>query len=331
MSSPNTTTPIPALDPATIAAIEAIFKVEIDYRVNQYAFVWKGKANMGSFIYILVRHGYIIESAASMPYYLWLNPEFEFCKVFFRVDAWVSTVLSFPITCILGMRTYALYDRKPFAKWLLIVLTLAEIITLIVCQTIFSITAKHTAEPLLIPGTTCIYTLYSLSYGLGIAVFAVSAAYDMIIFLMTALRSVRLHRDGRPRLVTIVLRDCFWYFGILFTADFISFILYVVIPEEHAALRNVLVTPSRAIAVIIVSRLLLNLRQMVSTGHMTTETLTVPLSELQWNPNPEIENKEGGDLSRHTSQVRNDHTQVGERSLVFNKTTTTTSEEIEMA
>lgn len=105
--------------------------------------------------------------------------------------------------------------------------------------------ALDTEEPLLIPGTTCIYTLYSLSYGVGILVFATSAAYDLIIFLMTALRCLRyftnipllrskVDSDRRPQLVTVVLRDCFFYFGILFT--YVGLVLYMIYETDTGCL-----------------------------------------------------------------------------------------------
>ncbi|KAK7680770.1 hypothetical protein QCA50_016078 [Cerrena zonata] len=233
------------------------------------------------------------------------------------------------------MRTYALYDRKPWAKWFLFTIFTIEIGALIAGEIIFTIQAKHTAAPLLIPGATCVYTLYSLSYAVGIVIFGVSAAYDLSIFLMTALRIFRLYRDGRSRLVDVVLRDCLLYFGILFTANFISFLLYVTIPEDRAALRSLLVTPSRAIAVILVARILLNLRRVVTTGHITTDTLTVSVvSDLQWNPDPGSEKKDNrnGRTTSRSGSSGNGRTRVGVDSLVFSKavTTTTMSEDIEM-
>lgn len=110
--------------------------------------------------------------------------------------------------------------------------------------------------------------------------------------------------------------------------------LYVTIPEDRAALRSLLVTPSRAIAVILVSRILLNLRRVVTTGHITTDTLTIPVSELQWNHEPEPESEKREDRVTFNSGSGSSgigRTRVGTDSLVFSKTVTTTmSEDIEM-
>lgn len=84
-----------------------------------------------------------------------------------------------------------------------------------------------------------------------------------------------------------------------------------------------LVNPARAISVVGVSRLLLNLRKGVTTSHITASTLNVAISELQWNPNPDLANDSD-------PQQENSNTQVGGRSLVFGQTTTTMTDDIEM-
>ena len=79
-----------------------------------------------------------------------------------------------------------------------------------------------------------------------------------------------------------------------------SLLLYVLLPESHAALAGLLTNHSRAISVIITSRIVLNLRH-VARGGLDLTTLTAPITEIETPPLNDVHRREPHGLHfRHT-------------------------------
>ncbi|GJE87312.1 hypothetical protein PsYK624_033950 [Phanerochaete sordida] len=105
-----------------------------------------------------------------------------------------------------------------------------------------------------------------------------STVFDFVIFVATVGRLYHLFRLGKTRLVRVILRDTLWYFLILFSEALASLLLYVFLPASHAALAALLLNHTHALSVVIVARIILNLREVLMSG-ISIDTLTAPPGE----------------------------------------------------
>ncbi|KAI0337446.1 hypothetical protein BDW22DRAFT_948071 [Trametopsis cervina] len=290
-------TPFP-LDPATIAALfAALIQAENDVLVLKYVtvssfallvydilltmpkeieLIWNAKLSRGSLLYYFVRYGNLLSMALNLPYYLWVNPNFNYCKVWYYFDSWMGVACVIPITVILTFRTYAVCDRAPAVKYLLWLLILISNVGLIACVIVTTVQIQFAAPAL--PGFTCVLSASGFSRSAGIVQYASSTIFDFGIFIITAGRLYRLYVFGRTKLAKIILQDCLWYFMALAWLSLAGMLLFICLPPERATISAVIANLARTISVIITTRIVLNLRSFVSNpgATLTLDNMTSP-------------------------------------------------------
>ncbi|KAJ6513015.1 hypothetical protein C8R45DRAFT_1206938 [Mycena sanguinolenta] len=285
------------------AALQQFIQIASDAQiVNQLIprwkveLVWKRRVTTSSIMFVVMRHGNIIAQGIGLAYYLWLNPPYAFCKAWFYSEEWVSDALFIPVSVFLALRTYALYrGRGKFYKWLIFGVVLSSNLALFVSLSLA--TAEVRFSPLPAPGLTCSFTISGPPNTAGLVQFVASTYFDFVIFILSALRCWQHYKEGNRRIIKIIWKSCLLYFGFLFTTGLASLIMYKTLPNARAELKGVLINPMRTAAVIITSRMVLNIRGIVlSDGSITTETLASPVDKmtmgstsLHWRVAPGVE------------------------------------------
>ncbi|KAF7374694.1 hypothetical protein MSAN_00354400 [Mycena sanguinolenta] len=255
--------------------------------------IWKRKVTTSSIMFAVMRHGNIIAQGIGLAYYLWPNPPYAFCKAWFYSEEWVSDVLFIPVSVFLALRTYALYRGEgAFYKWLIFGVVLSSNLALFVSLSLA--TAEVRFSPLPAPGLTCSFTISGPPNTAGLVQFIASTYFDFVIFGLSALRCWQHYKQGNVRIIKILFKSCLLYFVFLFTTGLASLIMYKTLPDARAELKGVLINPMRTAAVIITSRMVLNIRSIVwSDGPITTENLATPFDKttvgsasLRWRVAP---------------------------------------------
>ncbi|THU95992.1 hypothetical protein K435DRAFT_966157 [Dendrothele bispora CBS 962.96] len=177
-------------------------------------------------------------------------------------------------TIFLGLRTYALYrDQGESYKW-----TITFVVGGLNCTMFVSlglVTKEIKLAPPPVSGLTCSFSFQSSSYTAGLIQFIATVVYDVCLFSLTAYRMFRYYREGNRRLTRIIMRDALLYTSVLSCGGIATLVLYTGVSPPRAQLRGLLVGPMKALAVIIASRLVLNLRKIVlNPDAVTFETLT---------------------------------------------------------
>ncbi|KAI0772166.1 hypothetical protein BC629DRAFT_1529759, partial [Irpex lacteus] len=272
-------------DPAAIAAlIAALIQAEQDILVLkvggtltcilQYELIWRSKLSRGSVLYfIMPRLDIMLSLIIPSIDYLWENPSFSYCKVWYYFEAWTGVACVIPITIILTFRTYAVCDRAASVKYLLWALILISNVGLIACVIVTTVQIEFAESAKIVPGYTCVMTATGFSRAAGIVQYASSTLFDFGIFFITAGRLYRLYVFGRTKLAKIILEDCVWYF---MTLAWIA--AFACLPPARATLSAVIANLARSISVIITSRIVLRLREFVANPEatVTVGTMTCP-------------------------------------------------------
>ncbi|KAI0079549.1 hypothetical protein K474DRAFT_590296 [Panus rudis PR-1116 ss-1] len=159
-------------------------------------------------------------------------------------------------TSILQLRVYALYDRSRKILVFLLALCAAEVATMAV---LVGVTIGHLEHlPIASTDTGCFYKgILSLS-----ALFWVPGLiYEPVLFVLVAYKAWPRRRNGpRIPLVTRIARDSLLYFVLVFAELLISTMVWARAPTYI----NLVMPWSAALPSILGSRLLLNMREMVS-------------------------------------------------------------------
>lgn len=238
---------------------------------SEYEFVWKSHLSPGMILYVIMRYGSMLLLGAGLPYFLWPDIPFKFCKIWFYIDTlFGATLMVIPVFGILALRTYALYYQNPIFKRVLIFLYVSVIALLIACLIIQAATVQIRPAP----GLMCIMGVIP-AYDRVLAIqFSAPVAYDCIIFILTIYRITVSWRD--VRIVKLIFWDCLLYYSVMVISGVASIALFVGLPVQRAALNGILIHPMRSFSVILASRLVLRLRQYVREPDMSLMTLSTP-------------------------------------------------------
>ncbi|KAJ7800178.1 hypothetical protein B0H14DRAFT_3156133 [Mycena olivaceomarginata] len=161
---------------------------------------------------------------------------------------------------MLFLRTYALYERS---KRVLVLMLGVAVGT--VAVGLWSVITSTSDDTSINPYFGCNFTT-SRSEGNSLAVaWAGVTIFDSTIFLLTLYRVFGRHRANEPDLFTILLRDGSLYFGVMVMSNLVN-ILTLVIGNPYS--RGIATTFTNIISSIMISRLMLNLRDP-ALAHMS--------------------------------------------------------------
>ncbi|KAG7088697.1 hypothetical protein E1B28_012667 [Marasmius oreades] len=224
-------------------------------------------------MYIIMRYGNIMEQGITLAFYLWRGPPISFCKTWFYIDEWVAYGLFIPTKIFLGLRTYALYRGQAaplFYKWLIASLVIAHTIVLFISLGLVTRDIRF-ANTFPFPNLPCSFSFKSSPYTAGLIQFVGSVIFNISLFLLTGYRAITYFKEGNRRITSVILRDGLFYTAVLCCTNVMTIILYT---SMTPTLRALLVAPTKSLAVIITSRIVLNLRKIVLKPGITLGNLS---------------------------------------------------------
>ncbi|VDB99454.1 unnamed protein product [Peniophora sp. CBMAI 1063] len=185
--------------------------------------------------------------------------------------------LQIPIGVLCSMRVYALYSRD--RRILIGLLILGVVLTGI---TVYMVTRLNDIAPVYYWPSAPLCTVARTGRdGVGYAVmWGAVLLFDLVIFLLTALRAFRVWKAGR--IVQVVLRDGVIYFCALSGANIINIVVLLV---ATPLLKTTFSSMTNIISVVLISRLMLNLRSDLTPSSAPTDDteLTATSAPLDTN------------------------------------------------
>ncbi|KLO08439.1 hypothetical protein SCHPADRAFT_982081 [Schizopora paradoxa] len=262
-----------------------VYDILITYS-DEVEFIWGSMWSFGKACYVVNRYGTLLVVLLSLPFYFHPNPPVELQGVVFLLDMvrallkMSSMIIVLPIQLILCLRAYALHAGNQAVKWLLALIILesysrtvrqAQLCCEIADYSLSSAEVKFGPAPL--GGFSCLLTVSSLPTKAGLINYATQTAFDGIIFLVSAVKLVKLMLTGRSQLAWLLLQDSLVYLFLLIFGALVTFLLFLFLPSSHATLKEITSSFMISMASTIASRLILNLRGYVHSPRLDSGTL----------------------------------------------------------
>ncbi|VDB99452.1 unnamed protein product [Peniophora sp. CBMAI 1063] len=192
--------------------------------------------------------------------------------------AFLELVLQIPIGLLCALRVYALYSKD--RRILVGLLVLGAILTGVI---LYMVTTFDTNIPVFYWSRAPLCgNARSRVDGIRFAiVWGAVLLFDLIVFILTALRAFKVWKSGR--IVQVVLRDGVLYFCALSASNIVNIVVLVVVTP---LLKTVFASLTNILSVVLISRLMLNLRSdTVSSSDVFPEDteLTVASASLDTN------------------------------------------------
>lgn len=177
----------------------------------------------------------------------------ESCQEFIRLPFYMVLISETVIAMIVSLRLYALYLQR----WQVPVCMAFVYIS----QLAWGILASRGISTDIAPavGQGCVAYVEDWAYNLFAVYIGNSALFDCMVFILTLYKTLRFRPRGfRIPLSDLFLRDGVVYFAVMLTAKIVNFVVF------YAVSRNLITitwTLNHTITVIMISRLMLNLRE----------------------------------------------------------------------
>ncbi|KAH8923280.1 hypothetical protein BT69DRAFT_170134 [Atractiella rhizophila] len=219
---------------------------------QEYRMIWKGRS------WSPVRIAFLVNRHFGLIFFIYLLVLFRSdiaesaCKRLHFLQPAGAAVLYLSSATILGFRSWAMWERRPWVGYLLCVAVFAVFIIEIVCF--------RTDVPVPIPPGDVGCISNGGEGALRIVYWAAPLSFDLLALTLTLIPILSYwRRGGRIPVLELVLRDGLLYFVVVFTTGLLNFIWFALpsaVVTNHA-LHAPLVTAATSIAC---SRLVLSMR-----------------------------------------------------------------------
>lgn len=237
----------------------------------EYERVWKTRASLGKYLFIVNRYVPPILFIFDAVYQLHPSPSLQFCRNSLLPSSLLGIVTYGSIAAVLVLRTHALYQKQ----WLLWIMVALTIITCGTMAGIFSYIFKEFitfVPPGTLPGIPgCASECGDPKCRFLLTVFWIPFfVLETLTVSLTAWKSWTSYRQvgkNRSPFVTIVYRDGLMWYAVIMAMSIVNLVIWVAAP---ATLIQIAVSLLRALETTIASRLLLNIRGMLDRNYGTS-------------------------------------------------------------
>ncbi|KIM63142.1 hypothetical protein SCLCIDRAFT_1214447 [Scleroderma citrinum Foug A] len=247
---------------------------------------WQRPKNSWGFtLFVANRYSIILGQTPFLLYSFW-TPEtlshYSRCNSLRVCTEVVVTVIQLIGSVIMAMRVRALYrNSRPILILILVFWFVGAVVSCwAVLSSIFTTSGQMVfIPPLPSPGDVGCPSGLKLGYkqGLYLALaWSAQLVFDTFIFLLTLMRSLRIWRERSRSIIEILLRDGSLYFAIMCAANVAN---VIVLLAATSPLKGVSSSLTNVISAILISRLMLNLRDPKTTN--PTGYSVYPLSHLR--------------------------------------------------
>ncbi|KAJ7626511.1 hypothetical protein B0H17DRAFT_1110663 [Mycena rosella] len=233
----------------------------LDWEVSRY---WTIEFKAANLLFYANRYSALLGNILVVFQYFWTTPSSPakslVCSSVETYHQYFILVNQFLVGAMLILRTYALYGRNNRILAFLLVVAAGTIAVAVWAV----ISGKPEDDGMDLPlyfGCT-----YAISHEKGVSLagaWAGLATFDSVIFVLTLYRALSRHNSNGLTLLGVLIRDGSIYFGVIVAAS-LSNILTFLFGEPYT--RGLVTTFANIIAAIMISRLMLNLRDPALSG-----------------------------------------------------------------
>jgi len=214
--------------------------------------IWSRSFSIMTILWAINRYVFLISFAPTI-LFLFIPLSSEQCLSFVKFPGIMQIILNISTGITLSLRTYALYSNN---KWILIFL-----MPFLLAEVAVEAWAVSGGDRVPLPKgfSGCILTGKESQGNRFVAFWVGQLVVPTLIFVLTIGKGVSLYRYGtsRSRVLRIMLRDGLMYFLIIFLANVVNVVTYVVAPPDLHAVNAPF---SDMITALMICRLILNLR-----------------------------------------------------------------------
>ncbi|EMD34836.1 hypothetical protein CERSUDRAFT_86285 [Gelatoporia subvermispora B] len=237
------------------------------------------KISWGSSFFFLVRYLSIFGHVPVIFQVFWPSYSPKPCLNLQMYHQLFSVILQVLVGVLLIMRTYALYQRSRKILWLLI--AVASGVIAVGC---WATLAKHPDSPIIPLDVGCTTSLSTIHiFADFTAAWSGMLVFDLVVFLLTLVKCIKLGRGNARTLLDIFVRDGECMAG----ANLSNILTFIVSP----LIKGVTTIFTNIVSATLISRLMLNLRDpkiLLRQDTMTFGTSTAPstpfVSTLEFIP-----------------------------------------------
>ncbi|KAJ7260152.1 hypothetical protein C8J57DRAFT_1338310 [Mycena rebaudengoi] len=250
------------------------------WEVSRY---WGSPLTFPTVLFYLNRYGTTLGNIPVIFEYFWTTrstPAKEaLCKNIQAYHQYLIIVAQVIVGIMLVMRTYALYERNKRVLVFMIVVSCAAVGVAawsVVGRSSGSAEEEQQEPPP--PQYIGCPSQVPKSASLDLAIAWISmAVFDCMIFLLTLYRALSRHHSSGMTLLTVLLRDGSIYFGVMVLAN-LSNIITILAGTNYT--RGIATTSTNVISTIMISRLMLNLRDPVLSTLRSRGGMTITSGEV---------------------------------------------------
>jgi len=240
--------------------------VFFDYSIlfgNEVKYIWQRKFTLVSYLYLFVRYYSMIAIILDAVLTFDTDIDLETCKRAAFIEPILATIpLLAAANTLLILRIRALYGQSRFIPLLLLLLMLSQIG---MGMWIYLQPGRTVIPPP--PTTSSIYkecvNLPNPALGDKSAIYLfLETAFDSSVFILTSYKTWREVFSGQSRVRTVLARDGFAYYGVIFAICLTWALMVIFAPTD---LQYINAIPTNCFTAIMVCRITLNLREAGNT------------------------------------------------------------------
>ncbi|KAJ6503864.1 hypothetical protein C8R45DRAFT_973957 [Mycena sanguinolenta] len=238
------------------------FLLTLDLEVSRY---WGARTSWSTVLYFVNRYGTLFGNVPVVIQRFWTAPstseKIRICQELHYYHQWFVITTQVIIGAMLVLRTYALYERSKRVLGFMLAVGACVIAACIWGTVLSNQAVPDGPEPVnfnnLPPHLGCTYGItHAQSPGLVVA-WASMAVFDCLIFSLTLHKALCQRYPSTKHLLSVLLRDGSVYFGVMMISN-VSNILTFIFGGLYS--RGVVTTFANIISSILISRLMLNIR-----------------------------------------------------------------------
>jgi len=262
---------------ATASWALALYEYIITFN-QELSRIWSRPFSIVTILWVINRYVFLVSFTPTILFFF-IPLSSQQCQSFVKFPGIMQIILNISTGITLSIRTYALYGKK---KWIISCLS-----PFLLAEVAVEAWAVSGGVPVPLPNgySGCILTGKSTQGDRFAAFWVGQLVFPMVIFILTIAKGASLYRDGtgRNRVLEVMLRDGLMYFLVIFLANLVNVITYVVSPPDLQAVNAPF---SNMITALIICRLILNLRANPSDNVSHTNMLYTGGSLPNWMVTP---------------------------------------------
>ncbi|KAJ7258147.1 hypothetical protein C8J57DRAFT_1341238 [Mycena rebaudengoi] len=254
-----------------VASLTLVLLEHISSFPDGVELVWKSRWGLFNFFYIWIRYFTLILITVFLSFALREQTSDTLCNIFQLVEMVACTLVIFSVDVIIALRVWILFRRSKILLYCMIPLLIAELVTMIVVGYYTVGPLKHSAHigPIL---TGCWSTTVPRLFTFYIVPSFITAIVMFVLTMYKCAQTLRTSGGMKTPVITLFLRDGLAWFLVLVLISVVQISLW---SGFRPTLAQVPVMPTTGVIAVVGARVLLNIKQVVSTVLVTAHGTTV--------------------------------------------------------